>query len=254
MRNFGVNPAIRNMQNNTANYEVTQPATYAGVTWKTGVFALITIASALVCRILFLQFLAQYLMYLVMGMVVCAIAQIFMGISISRNPDRAKTLGIVYCVLEGLTLGILVTIVDLYAQGLALAAFLATCGVFVFALLLFRRFSARSYSSVTKFVFISLSSLVAVQLVLFLGLLITGNMNLYMTYFWIQLGISAIMVVYATIVLLMDLKAIDAMVTNGVDKRYEWQASFALITTLIWLYIEILDILLRLVIIFGNRN
>lgn len=82
-----------------------------------------------------------------------------MGISISRNPDRAKTLGIVYCVLEGLTLGILVTIADLYAQGLALAAFLATCGVFVFALLLFRRFSARSYSSVTKFVFISLSSL-----------------------------------------------------------------------------------------------
>lgn len=47
MRNFGVNPAIRNMQNNTANYEVTQPATYAGVTWKTGVFALITIASCI---------------------------------------------------------------------------------------------------------------------------------------------------------------------------------------------------------------
>ena len=250
---FGGNPAIRSMQKNSTQ-EIAQPATYAGITWKTIVFALVTMVSAFVCRIAFFGLLVQNLMAVIIGMIVCAIVQIFLGIAISSNPARAKSLGIVYCVIEGLTLGFLVTLVDIYAQGIALAAFLATCGVFVFAMLLFRKFSTTAYSSVTKFVFIALSALVAVQLVLFLAMLFTGNMALYKTHFLLQLGISVVMVIYATIVLLMDLKAIDAMVQNGVDKRYEWQASFALITTLIWLYIEILDILLRLVILFGNRN
>ena len=74
------------------------------------------------------------------------------------------------------------------------------------------------------------------------------------TLWWIQLAISAICVIWATIMLTWDLQNIDYLVQSGADKKYEWNVAFSLVTTLVYLYLEILELLLRLVMLFGNKK
>ena len=74
------------------------------------------------------------------------------------------------------------------------------------------------------------------------------------TIWWIQTAISAICVIWAAIMLTWDLQNIDYLVQSGADKKYEWNFAFSLVTTLVYLYVEILELLLRLVVLFGNKK
>ncbi|MEG1706782.1 MAG: Bax inhibitor-1/YccA family protein, partial [Clostridia bacterium] len=56
-------------------------------------------------------------------------------------------------------------------------------------------------------------------------------------------GICALSIVYATIMLYFDFENISGLVNRGMDKKYEWTVAFGLITTLIWMYIRILQLL-----------
>ena len=51
-----------------------------------------------------------------------------------------------------------------------------------------------------------------------------------------------------------DLQSAEAIVAGGVDKSYEWNVSFAIVTTLIYIYVEILELLVRLAAIFGRNK
>ena len=99
---------------------------------------------------------------------------------------------------------------------------------------------------------IAFFSILAVQLVMFI-LSLTGIFN-YTAYLWIQLIASALCIIWATVMLTWDLQNIDYLVQSGADKKYEWNLAFSLVTTLVYLYLEILELLLRLVALFGNKK
>lgn len=63
---------------------------------------------------------------------------------------------------------------------------------------------------------------------------------------WIGNGISLFVVVIAALNLVLDFELIENGAREGVPKYMEWYAAFGLMVTLIWLYIEILDLLLQL--------
>lgn len=54
--------------------------------------------------------------------------------------------------------------------------------------------------------------------------------------------------------LMWDMQNIDYLVKSGADKKYEWNVAFSLVTTLIYLYVEMLELLLRLVMLFGKNK
>jgi len=62
--------------------------------------------------------------------------------------------------------------------------------------------------------------------------------------------VSLVIVTVAALNLILDFKFIEDGVKQGAPKYMEWYASFGLMVTLIWLYIEIL----RLLSILANRN
>ena len=77
----------------------------------------------------------------------------------------------------------------------------------------------------------------------------------FTAYWWLEIIISAICIILATIMLMGNLQSADGMVAGGIDKSYEWNVSFAIVTTLIYIYVEILELLIRLAAIFGrNKN
>lgn len=57
------------------------------------------------------------------------------------------------------------------------------------------------------------------------------------------LVVSAIAVVLAVFMLIMDFDFVERGVEAGLPERESWRAAFGLTVTLIWLYIEILRIL-----------
>jgi uncharacterized YccA/Bax inhibitor family protein len=62
----------------------------------------------------------------------------------------------------------------------------------------------------------------------------------------ISIGISVVIVVVATLNLLLDFDFIEQSVRRGAPRYMEWYSGFGLLVTLVWLYIEMLDLLSKL--------
>ncbi len=66
----------------------------------------------------------------------------------------------------------------------------------------------------------------------------------------LAIGVQFVIVIIASLALVLDFDFIARQVEARAPKHLEWVAAFGLIVTLIWLYIELLDLLYRL----ANRD
>jgi len=62
----------------------------------------------------------------------------------------------------------------------------------------------------------------------------------------LSIGLSLFIVVIASLNLVLDFELIETGVQRGMPKHMEWYAAFALLVTLVWLYIEVLRLLAKL--------
>ena len=60
------------------------------------------------------------------------------------------------------------------------------------------------------------------------------------------IGFSVVVVIIAALNLVMDFDFIENGCAQGAPKYMEWYASFGLLVTLVWLYIEMLRLLAKL--------
>jgi len=67
------------------------------------------------------------------------------------------------------------------------------------------------------------------------------------------IAFSGFAVVLASLNLAMDFTMIEDSVKEGQPKHMEWFAGFALVTTIVWLYIEILHLLYKLYVMFNRE-
>lgn len=256
------NPSVRRLISKSNRGEMSieiQPATYKGVYGKAALFAFITIVCAVATELGMLWAInsgkiAESLMVVGIATAVCMLPLIVMSFVIAFVPSTAKTLGIIYAVLQGGLLGCLGLFVDMFYPGIAFAAFLGTSIVFLISLAVNRLLEVRISSKFMRGIMIAFFSLMAVELVVWL-LSFTGIFGDFSALWWIQLAVSAVCIIWATIMLTWDMQNIDYLVKSGADKKYEWCVAFSLVTTLIYLYVEILELLLRFVMLFGrNKN
>ena len=62
----------------------------------------------------------------------------------------------------------------------------------------------------------------------------------------LAIGLDVFGILMASLFLISDFSVINACVKEGYPKEYEWSAAFGLAFTVIWLYLKILDLLVRL--------
>ncbi len=237
-----------------------ESATYGGVAWKSVVYGVLTIiAAAVVALILDVAIEHQnetLLTVVFVGVSVCAVPMIIVSLVIAFVPSTVKVLGCIYSLLQGSLLGVVSYIVDAFMPGITFAVVLATAIVFVVSVALNKLLEVRISNKFFRVMFVAFMCFLVLELLLFVLSLFVANFELlFSAYIWIQLGISAFCVIYASVLLLWDLQSVDAVVKSGVDKKYEWYVAFSLVTTLVYLYVEILELVVRLVAIFGkSRN
>ena len=242
--------------------------TLSGVVNRTGLLVLITILAAgagywalanIGGPVLWISAIAG-------ALVSIGFAFVLMG-----NPGLAKVLGPIYAVVEGAFLGAFTCLVDniLLSRGIeipggvGLPAMIITASCLMSMLLLYqagiirptRRFKAVLFTLAGA---VMLSYLAAFVLGFFgvqvpfvsIGAIAEeqGTMAL------IGIGINVVILIVASLFLVIDFGMIEEMVESGAPKTYEWFGAYALLVSLAWIYFEAVKLVMRLALLFSNRE
>ncbi len=244
---------VKGSENGKYTAEDSAIVSMKGMAWKSVVLCAVTIISAILSAVLLNYFIStdneDALFTLIMILAFSAIPLIIISFVIMFFPKTAGVLGIIYCVLEGLVMGVISALFDLLLPGIAIMAFIGTCIVFLVSLLVFNLLGQKLSGNFVKFVLISFISIILLEGLGYILSLFVPAFEAVMSNIWVQLAISAVMILWASFMILVDLNNMKRLVEYNADKKYEWLAAFSLVTTLIWLYLEILELLAKIALI-----
>jgi uncharacterized YccA/Bax inhibitor family protein len=210
-----------------------RPLTIDDIVMKTG----ITAATAIVTGVL----------TAVSGLYALALPAFLVGFVVSLvlifKPQLAKApLVLLYSAAMGVALGGITGVLNNVYPGIALQAVVGTAGVFVGMLVVYKTGAVRVTPRFTKWL---LGAMV--------GVIVLLLFNLVMSLFGINTGLrdggplavifSIVVIGVAAFSLLLDFDQADKAIRGGAPARFAWYIAFGLMTTLVWLYIEILRLL-----------
>ncbi|MGD9530209.1 Bax inhibitor-1/YccA family protein [Pseudonocardia sp.] len=149
---------------------------------------------------------------------------------------------LLYSVCMGVALGGISGLLNAQFPGIAFQAVVGTAGVFFGMLIVYKTGAVKVTPRFTKWLIGAMIGVVVLML-----------FNLVMSLFGINTGLrdgGALAIIFSLVVigvaafsLLLDFDAADQAVRAGAPARFAWYIAFGLMTTLVWLYIEILRLL-----------
>jgi len=152
----------------------------------------------------------------------------------------------VYAMCEGLFIGGLSSILDAKFHGIVLQAVMLTFGTLAALLLAYKTGIIKASDKFKRGVFAATGGIA----LLYLVTLILGFFHVQIPSIYgngaIGIGFSVIVVIIAAMNLVVDFDFIEQGVASNAPKYMEWYASFGLMVTLIWLYLEILRLLSKM--------
>ena len=162
------------------------------------------------------------------------------------KPKTSPYLAPAYALAEGVFLGALSGFMQTIYPGIVLPAILLTFGVAGSLLAAYASGLVRATENFKLGIMAATGGIAIVYLATF----VLGFMGIQIPYIHgsgiIGIGFSLIVVVIAALNLVLDFDFIEKGVENGAPKYMEWYASFGLLVTLVWLYLELLRLLAKL--------
>ena len=169
---------------------------------------------------------------------------IFIQFSKKIRPGAIVT----YSLVEGFSLGVISYTFEAYFPGIVISAVLATLVVIGTTLAAFMLGFVRNSSTLTRVAGIGSLAFFFYYFVTF-ALSVTGLVDMTAVnnakIFGIPLGviIGVLAVFIGVLCLVRDFDAVKVGVANNVPEKYSWLCTFAIMTDVIWMYLEILKIL-----------
>ena len=169
---------------------------------------------------------------------------IFIQFSKKIRPGAIVT----YSLIEGFSLGVISYTFEAYFPGIVISAVLATLVVIGTTLAAFMLGFVRNSSTLTRVAGIGSLAFFFYYFVTF-ALSVTGLVDMTAVnnakIFGIPLGIiiGVLAVFIGVLCLVRDFDAVKVGVANNVPEKYSWLCTFAIMTDVIWIYLEILKIL-----------
>jgi uncharacterized YccA/Bax inhibitor family protein len=147
-----------------------------------------------------------------------------------------------YAAVEGIFLGGVSQIFNDAYPGIVVQAVVGTAGVTAVMLGLYKSGRIRVTPRFTKVVVAAtIGFFVLIMVNLVAGLFVDGGLGLRQGPLGIVVGIFAIGL--ASLNLVLDFDMVERGVRQGLPTRYGWFAAFAIMITLVWLYVEMLRLL-----------
>lgn len=177
----------------------------------------------------------------------CAVT-LGLGLFIQFSKKIRPAAIIAYSLIQGFTLGVISYTFEAYFPGIVVTAVLATLVVIGTTLAAFMMGFVRNSSTLTRVAGIGSVAFFFYYLVSF-ALSVTGLVDMTAvrntTIFGIPLGviIGVLAVFIGVLCLVRDFDAVKVGVASNVPEKYSWLCAFAIMTDVIWMYLEILRIL-----------
>ena len=192
--------------------------------------------------------------YVPMLMLLGLLGGLVLGLVNSFKQKVSPILVMAYALMEGMMLGGLSALVNLRYPGTAIQAVLAAIVVAGVTLALFANGKIRTTPKLNKIFMIGALSYLGYGLVSMLTAGIFGFSLNSMSIGGIPLGlpIALIAVAMATYSLLIDYTTTAEAVDAGLPQSESWRLAFGLTASLVWLYVEILRVLMYLASIFSD--
>jgi uncharacterized YccA/Bax inhibitor family protein len=231
--------------------DTTARMTLNGTVNKTGILLVCAIATAGYTWMQFMQSreISDVVPWLITGMLggfICALVTIF-------KKEWAPVTAPLYALLEGLVLGGLSAVFELRYPGIAIQAVGLTFGVLFSMLFLYR-------SGIIKVTDRFRMGVVAATMGIALFYLLEIILGMFGVHFMgvngvegsgiVGIGFSLLVVGIAALNLVLNFDIIERGVVAGAPKYMEWYGAFGIMVTLVWLYLEILNLLAK----FNRRN
>lgn len=159
--------------------------------------------------------------------------------------EMAPYLSPVYAILEGLALGGISVIANSYYPGIALQAITLTFVVTTIMLLLYRFRIIRATKKFVAIIVVATASIAVFYLVSIVLSFFSITSPLFAAT-PLGIGISVVVVIIAALNLILDFAFIEEGAECQAPKYMEWYGAFGLMVTLVWLYIEILRLLMKI--------
>jgi len=147
-----------------------------------------------------------------------------------------------YAVAEGVFIGAFSSLLEQRYEGIVMSAVAGTVAAFAGTLAAYKVLNINVTDKFRRGVVAAMFGMVGVMLLdLLLGAFDIGflNLNQGLT----GLAFSALGVVLAVLMLILDFDFIERAIAAGAPERESWRAAFGLTVTLIWLYVNLLRIL-----------
>ena len=212
--------------------------TMEGTAEKTGIL-LILIATTAIATAMFMPASAPLVFLGAITGFILALVIIFTG---STNPVLIST----YAILQGLVLGGITWIYEIYFPGIGILAVVLTLAILGAMLVIYRAGLISWSKNLQIAVYSSLSAIVLIYLVDIIGLFLGFRVPVIHEASPLGILFSLFVVGIASLCLVADFDFIERGVERGAPKQLEWRAAFGLMVTLIWLYLEILELLAKL--------
>ncbi|WP_350016261.1 Bax inhibitor-1/YccA family protein [Rhodanobacter sp. IGA1.0] len=151
-----------------------------------------------------------------------------------------------YAVAEGLFIGALSAIFEMRYPGIVIQAVGLTFGTMAAMLLAYRSGLIRATEKFKLGVVAATGGIFLLYLANFVMGFFGHSMGFINGSSMLGIGFSAVVVVIAALNLILDFDLIETGAQSGAPKYMEWYGAFALVVTLVWLYLELLRLLSKL--------
>ena len=162
------------------------------------------------------------------------------------QPENPQTLMTIYAVVEGMFIGGLSSVLEIFFPGLILQAVFGTAILCAVMYGLYASKVIRPTPTFNKIVYSLVLTIVLLYLISFIMQLFGAQMPFLHDNGPIGIGFSILVLAVGGFMLISDFGFIESSVSYGAPKKFEWYAAFGLLITLIWIYIEMVRLIVKL--------
>ena len=229
------NPAFTRNFENTETFSQTERMTLDGAVNKTAILLALCFAGA---------FAGWNVPALAMPGLI--IGTILAFVTIFRSPAKAGSTAPFYAAFEGMALGGITVFAEMQYPGIGIQAIGLTFGILASLLFCYKSGIIKPTENFRLMIFSATMGIALLYLVSFIMSFFGSGIGFIHSNGLFGIGFSVFVVGIASLNLVLDFDFIEDGAEKGLPQYMEWYGAFSLMVTLVWLYIEILRLLMKL--------